>query len=118
MKLKKITKELLKFIPGGSHTYSRGYDQFPSNAPQILKSGKGCYIFDNKNNKLIDFGMGLRSVNIGYSEKVINEGAIEEINNGNNLTRPSLIELKSAKTLVSLIKSIDMVKFTKMVQQP
>lgn len=113
MKLKKITKELLKFIPGGSHTYSRGYDQFPSNAPQILKSGKGCYIFDNKDNKLIDFGMGLRSVNIGYSEKVINEGAIEEINNGNNLTRPSLIELNSAKTLVSLIKSIDMVKFTK-----
>ena len=29
--------------------------------------------------------MGLRSVNIGYSEKVINEGAL---NNGNNLTRP------------------------------
>ena len=56
--------------------------------------------------------MGLRSVNIGYSEKVIKmKGAIEEINNGNNLTRPSLIELKSAKTLVSLIKSIDMVKF-------
>lgn len=25
---------LLKVIPGGAHTYSRGYDQFPSNAPK------------------------------------------------------------------------------------
>ena len=31
-KKQKITKELLSLIPGGSHTYSRGYDQFPSNA--------------------------------------------------------------------------------------
>ena len=28
-------KELEKFIPGGAHTYSRGKDQFPSNAPLV-----------------------------------------------------------------------------------
>ena len=39
-------EQLLKAIPGGAHTYSRGYDQYPSNAPQILKRGKGAYIYD------------------------------------------------------------------------
>ena len=48
MKFKnKSTKRLLKVIPGGSHTYSRGADTFPSNAPAILDRGKGVYIFDN-----------------------------------------------------------------------
>ena len=41
---KKITKELLNLIPGGSHTYSRGFDQFPNNAPEILKKERGLYI--------------------------------------------------------------------------
>ena len=69
MKFSKLTKRLLKVIPGGSHTYSRGADTFPSNAPAILDRGKGVYIYDQKNNKYLDYGMGLRSVNIGYSEK-------------------------------------------------
>ena len=43
--MNKFTKALLKVIPGGSHTYSRGADQYPSNAPSILSKGKGAYIF-------------------------------------------------------------------------
>ena len=114
MKLKnKITNRLLKVIPGGAHTYSRGYDTFPLNAPAILDRGKGVYIFDNNGRKYLDYGMGLRSVNIGYSENSINNAAISGIKKGNNLTRPSLIELKAAELFTSLIKDADMVKFTK-----
>ena len=104
---------LLKAIPAGAHTYSRGFDQFPLNAPQILKNGKGAYIFDDKNNKYLDYGMALRAVNLGYANEEINNAAIEQINNGNNLTRASLIELEAAELLINLIPSVDMVKFTK-----
>jgi glutamate-1-semialdehyde 2,1-aminomutase len=109
----RIRNKLLSLIPGGAHTYSRGYDQFPYNSPEILLKGKGSYIFDNEGNKFLDFSMGLRSVNVGYSEDFINRGAIEQINYGNNLSKPSLVELRAAKQMVSLIKSMDMVKFTK-----
>lgn len=104
---------LLKAIPGGAHTYSRGFDQFPSNAPQILKKAKNAYVFDEKDNKYLDYGMALRAVNIGYANEQINNAAIEQINNGNNLTRASLIELEAAEMLIDLIPSVDMVKFTK-----
>ena len=57
--------------------------------------------------------MGLRSVNIGYAEDSINNAAINAIKKGNNLTRPSIIELKAAELFVSLIDEADMVKFTK-----
>ena len=39
------------------------------NSPQILQSGNGPYVFDNNNNKFLDYGMGLRSVILGYSNK-------------------------------------------------
>ena len=40
MKFKnKYTNELLKVIPGGAHTYSRGADTYPENAPAILSKG-------------------------------------------------------------------------------
>ena len=42
----KITKKLLKVIPGGAHTYSRGADTFPANTPPILQRGKGVYVYD------------------------------------------------------------------------
>lgn len=106
-------ERLLKAIPGGAHTYSRGYDQYPSNAPQILTRGKGAYIYDPEGNKYLDYGMALRAVNLGYAEDEIDAAAIEQIKNGNNLTRPSMIELEAAELLVELIDSVDMVKFTK-----
>ena len=57
--------------------------------------------------------MGLRSVNIGYAERKINQSAIQAIKKGNNLTRPSFIELEAAELFTSTIKNADMVKFTK-----
>ena len=70
MKFKnKFTNRLLKVIPGGSHTYSRGADTYPANTPAILERGKGVYVYDQNGAKYLDYGMGLRSINIGYSEK-------------------------------------------------
>ncbi len=104
---------LLKAIPGGAHTYSRGYDQYPANAPQILKRGKGAYIYDEKENEFLDYGMALRAVNLGYANEQVNQAAIRQIEYGNNLTKPSLIELEAAELLIDTIDSVDMVKFTK-----
>jgi glutamate-1-semialdehyde 2,1-aminomutase len=110
---KTFTDRLLKAIPGGAHTYSRGFDQYPSNAPQILSSGKGAYVFDQDNKKFLDYGMALRAVNIGYAEEEIDKAAINQINSGNNLSRPSLVELEAAELIIDTINSVDMVKFTK-----
>lgn len=104
---------LHKVIPGGAHTYSRGDDQFPSNAPSILESGNGAYVVDPEGNEFLDYGMGLRSVNIGYANKEVADACYNEILKGNNLTRASITELEAAELLIDLIPSVDMVKFAK-----
>jgi glutamate-1-semialdehyde 2,1-aminomutase len=100
-------------IPGGAQTYSRGFDQFPSNAPQILARGRGAYVWDVDDRRYLDYGMGLRAVTIGYADPRVNSAAWRQMQRGNNLTRASMIELEAAEQLVDLIPSVEMVKFAK-----
>jgi glutamate-1-semialdehyde 2,1-aminomutase len=104
---------LHELIPGGAHTYSRGDDQFPENAPAVLQRGEGSYVYDEQNNKFLDYGMGLRSVNVGYGHKEIALAAYEEILKGNNLTRASTTELRAAELITEMVPSAEMVKFAK-----
>ena len=111
--MENFSQRLNHIIPGGSHTYSRGDDQFPSNAPTILTHGAGAYVWGPDGKKYLDYGMGLRSVNIGYGNKEVADAVYKEILDGNNLTRASLTELKAAELLCSIIPSAEMVKFAK-----
>ena len=104
---------LLQVIPGGAHTYSRGFDQFPSNAPQILERGQGAYVWDPNGVRYLDYGMGLRSVTLGYGYERVANAAYEEILKGNNLPRASTTELEAAELIIDLIPGADMVKFAK-----
>ena len=104
---------LRRAIPGGAHTYSRGRDQFPSNAPALLVGGEGAYVWDVDGNRYLDYGMGLRSVSLGYSHPEVVEGVQASLGLGNNLTLSTLMELEAAEALIDLIDSVDMVKFAK-----
>lgn len=106
-------KKLNKIIPSGAHTYSRAHDQFSANTPSIFERGKGAYMFTKNKRKFLDYGMGLRSVGIGYSETEIDLAAFKAIKLGNNLTKPSHIELLAAETIVKNFDNIEMVKFAK-----
>ena len=106
-------ERLRKLIPGGAHTYSRGDDQFSPNAPPLLDGGSGVRVWTPQKEAFIDFGMALRAITLGYANAKVNAAAIEQISLGNNLTRPSTIELKAAEALVSHFPHIDMVKFAK-----
>ncbi len=106
-------KRLHNLIPGGAHTYSRGDDQFPANAPQILERGKGAYVWAPDGKKYLDYGMGLRSVTLGYDFDQVSHAAIAEIHKGNNLTRATLTELQAAEVITDLIPCAEMVKFAK-----
>lgn len=107
------SERLNNVIPGGAHTYSRGDDQYPENAPQILERGLGAYVYTPTGEKFLDYGMALRAVTLGYAEPTVARAAFKQIENGNNLTRPSLIELEAAELMCNIIPSAEMVKFAK-----
>jgi len=107
------SERLNNVIPGGAHTYSRGDDQYPENAPHLFEKGSGAYLYTPEGKKYLDYGMALRAVTLGYAENSVADAAIKQIYNGNNLTRPSLIELEAAELMTKLFPSVEMVKFAK-----
>lgn len=102
-----------RLIPGGAHTYSKGDDQFPANAPRFIVRGDGAHVWDPDGNEFLDWGMGLRSVILGHAYPRVVRAVTEQVALGSNFTRPSTIEGDVAERLVDLIPCAEMVKFAK-----
>ena len=105
--------EIHNLIPGGAHTYSKGDDQFPENAPAAITHGKGAYVWDLDGNKFLDCSMGLTSVSLGHAYKSVVNEVKKELDKGVNFQRPSSLEREMALQFLSLIPQHDRIKFAK-----
>ena len=100
-------------IPGGTHTYAKGDDQYPEQAPKFIVRGKGCHVWDVDGNEFIEYGMGLRSVTLGHAYEPVIEAAYKQMQLGTNFTRPAKIEVDLAEAMLDVIDGAEMVKFAK-----
>lgn len=100
-------------IPGGCHTYAKGDDQYPLLSPGFISHGLGSRVWDIDGNEFIEYGQGNRSVGLGHAFPAVVEAAQRELSRGANFSRPSLIEVEAAESLLSLVPNADMVKFCK-----
>jgi glutamate-1-semialdehyde 2,1-aminomutase len=102
-----------RLIPGGAHTYAKGDDQYPEQAPGFIVRGKGCHVWDVDGNEFIEYGMGLRAVTLGHAFEPVVEAAYKQMQLGINFNRPAKIEVDLAESLLEMIDAADMVKFAK-----
>lgn len=100
-------------IPGGAHTYSKGDDQFPVQSPAAIVRGKGSHVWDADGNEYVECLLGLASVSLGHAYEPVLERVREELEKGNNFSRPSVIEMEMAEEFLSLIPGHDMIKYAK-----
>ena len=110
---REFSRQIQGLIPGGAHTYSKGDDQFPINAPGAIIHGKGAHVWDLDGNEYIDCSMGLTSVCIGHGYAPVAKAVGEAALLGTNFQRPAAIELDAAKLFLETVESGDMVKFAK-----
>lgn len=102
-----------QLIPGGCHTYAKGDDQYPINAPGFIARGLGCHVWDVDGNSYIEYGMGNRAVSFGHAYPSVVAAVRAELENGCNFTRPAAIEVACAEQFLELISGAEMVKFSK-----
>jgi glutamate-1-semialdehyde 2,1-aminomutase len=102
-----------ELIPGGAHTYAKGDDQYPEQAPAFIARGKGCHVWDLDGNEFIEYGMGLRAVTLGHAFEPVVQAAYKQMQLGANFTRPAKIEVDAAEAFLGIIDGADMVKFAK-----
>lgn len=102
-----------RLVPGGAHTYSKGDDQYPEQAPCFIVRGKGCHVWDLDGNEFIEYGMGLRAVTLGHAFQPVVDAAYRQMQLGINFTRPAKIEVDLAEAMLEVADGADMVKFAK-----
>jgi glutamate-1-semialdehyde 2,1-aminomutase len=108
-----LNSKFHSLVPGGSHTYSKGEDQFPQCSPKIMARAQGAYCWDVDGNRYIDWAMGNRVIILGHSYPAVNEAVKRQIDQGLNFTRPGILEYEVAEYLVDLLPVAEMVKFGK-----
>jgi glutamate-1-semialdehyde 2,1-aminomutase len=100
-------------VPGGCHTYAKGDDQYPANAPPFLVRGQGCRVWDVDGREFIEYGMGLRAVALGHAHPRVTAAACRALEQGLNFTRPAPLEVECAEQFLRLVPRAEMVKFAK-----
>ncbi len=100
-------------IPAGCHTYAKGDDQYPEQAPAFIVRGEGCSVWDVDGNHFIEYGMGLRSVTLGHAYRPVIEAVYQQMLLGSNFVRPGLLELECAEKVLAVIPGAEMIKFAK-----
>lgn len=106
-------RKIHDLIPGGAHTYSKGDDQFPLLSPATITHGKGSHVWDPDGNEYIECLGGLASISLGHAYEPVIERVAAELRNGNNFSRPSILEMEIAEKFLANIPDHDMIKFAK-----
>lgn len=108
-----LSERLHELVPGGSHTYSKGEDQFPARSPRIMARAEGAYCWDVDGNQYLDWAMGNRVMILGHADPVVNDAVKRQMDLGMNFSRPGILECELAEYLVDLWPVAEMVKFGK-----
>lgn len=100
-------------IPGGAHTYAKGDDQYPEDAPGFIAKGLGCHVWDVDGNEFIEYGSGLRSVTLGHAFPPVIQAVRDVLQDGTNFVRPGPLEVEMAERFLAHLPAAEMVKFAK-----
>lgn len=113
-KSQELFEEAKNLLPTQTQTLSKGYTQWVQGvAPIYVESAKGAYITDVDGNTLIDYGMGLGPMILGYGNPTVDAAIREQLDKGITFTLPHRLEVDLAKMLVDIIPCAEMVKYGK-----
>lgn len=106
---KKIYEEALAYIPGGVNSPVRAFGSVGTPAVMI-QSAKGSYLYDEDENKFIDYICSWGPMIYGHNDPEILEGFDKQIEKGFSYGLPTKIEVELAKMVVEAYPAIDMVR--------
>ena len=109
-KSQELFKEAQAVLPGGVNSPVRAFKSIDENPP-FIKRAEGAYIWDEDDNKYIDFVGSWGPMILGHRNKQIEDALKKVIENGTSFGAPTQIETEMAKEVIKLVPSIEMVRF-------
>ena len=105
-----LFEEAKKLIPGGVNSPVRAFKSV-GGTPIFIKKAKGAYLFDEDDNKYIDYISSWGPMILGHAKKEIIEKIVSQAKKGTSYGIPTELESELASLIVSNIKNIDKIRF-------
>ena len=105
-KSKKLFNDAKKVIPSGVNSPVRYYDPYPF----FVKKSQGSHLWDEDNNRLVDFCNGYGALLLGHRRKEIISAVLNQLKTGTLFGTPSSLEIKLSKLIIVNFSSIQKVR--------
>ncbi len=102
--------EAEKVIPGGVNSPVRAFKGV-GGTPIFAKSAKGAYVYDEDDNRLIDYINSWGPMILGHAFQPVVDAIIEKAQKGTSFGMPTELETKIAALAVSMVPNIDKIRF-------
>jgi len=96
-------------IPGGVNSPVRAFNGVGGN-PIFFKKGEGAYLFDEDNNRYIDYVNSWGPLVLGHGAPEVIEAVQKQLVNGLSFGAPTEIEITMADKVCEIYPSMDMVR--------
>ena len=104
-----LFKEAVKVIPGGVNSPVRAFGSIGS-TPRFMKCGEGAYLYDEDDNRYIDYIGSWGPMILGHNQKAVLEAVTEACKMGLSYGTATAVEVEMAKLVCELVPSIEMVR--------
>ena len=105
-----LFKEAEKVIPGGVNSPVRAFNAV-GGTPIFVKEAKGAYLFDEDQNKLIDYIASWGPMILGHAFDPVVNAVIDKAKKGTSFGMPTEIETKIAELAIKMVPNIDKIRF-------
>lgn len=102
--------EAKKVIPGGVNSPVRAFKAVGGD-PIFIKKAKGAYLYDEDDNKLIDYINSWGPMILGHAHDKVVDAIVERTKLGTSFGTPTELETKIAELAVSMIPNVDKIRF-------
>ncbi len=99
-----------KVIPGGVNSPVRAFKAVGGD-PIFVKEAKGAYLYDEDDNRLIDYINSWGPMILGHAHSPVVNAVVEKAKKGTSFGMPTEIETQIAELAVSMVPNIDKIRF-------
>jgi len=104
-----LFNEAKQYIPGGVNSPVRAFNAVGGD-PIFVKKAQGAYLYDEDENKYIDYINSWGPMILGHAHPKVTEAVIEKTKQGTSFGTPTEIETKIAELAVKMVPNIDKIR--------
>ncbi len=105
-----LYSKALNYFPGGVNSPVRAFKAVEG-SPLFIKKGDGAYIWDEDDNKFIDFCCSFGPLILGHNHPEVYENIVANLQNGTSYGAPTKLENTLAELILSRNPYIDKIRF-------